>query len=73
MSISFAFVFSVLVLVAGFAQGQTYKILLSFNWTNGGNPDATPFLDAAGNLYGTDPTAVNMATAWCTNWTRPAR
>jgi uncharacterized repeat protein (TIGR03803 family) len=55
MSISFALIFSVLVFVAGFAQGQTYKILHTFNGSDGGQSDATPVLDAAGNLYGTAP------------------
>jgi uncharacterized repeat protein (TIGR03803 family) len=55
MSKTFAFVFSVLVFVAGFVQGQTYTILHSFSYGDGGNPDATPILDATSNLYGTAP------------------
>jgi uncharacterized repeat protein (TIGR03803 family) len=51
-ALSYLFVF---VFAAGSAQGQTYTILHTFNGADGGQSDATPVLDAAGNLYGTAP------------------
>jgi uncharacterized repeat protein (TIGR03803 family) len=48
-------VFSVLVFAVGIAQGQTYTILHTFSGGDGGQPDATPVFDGAGNLYGTAP------------------
>jgi uncharacterized repeat protein (TIGR03803 family) len=44
-----------LAIVARSAQGQTFQILHTFNGADGGQPDATPVFDAAGNLYGTAP------------------
>jgi len=49
-----AIVFVLVLVASGSAQAQTFTVLYTFtNTADGEQPDASLFLDAAGNLYGT--------------------
>jgi uncharacterized repeat protein (TIGR03803 family) len=49
-----AIVFVLVLVASGSAQAQTFTVLYTFtNPADGEQPDASLFLDAAGNLYGT--------------------
>ena len=53
-SLVLSFIFALSILTVRTAQAQTYTLLHDFTGgADGGNPESSPLVDAAGNLYGT--------------------